>query len=124
VAKSQVKQTSVPEADTVTLPNLTAQPDNVEPNLSRADFGSEFPTHPNKGDMYLRVDVIPSVLFKWNGFKWIEISRASTDRYANNLDYIKFALSKIESGEYTLDMLAPNEQDQLEKYLNEYQPNQ
>lgn len=103
----------------VEIPQLLAQADNQEVAGSRADFGDQFPANPTKGDMFLRVDVIPSVLFKWNGYKWIEIGRTSTDRYANNLDYIKFAISKLESGEYSIDMLSPTEQDQVERVLSE-----
>lgn len=99
----------------IIIPDLTAQADND----TRADFGSEFPQEPHKGDMFLRVDVLPNRLFKWNGFKWIDIDRASTDRYVDNPAYIEYLISKIESGEYIVDYLTVSEQDRITQYLNE-----
>ena len=38
-------------------------------------FGTNFPTTANKGDMFLRVDRLPSALFKFNGQTWIEVDK-------------------------------------------------
>jgi hypothetical protein len=83
----------------------------------RADFGSKFPENPSKADMFLRVDVLPNRLFKWNGNKWIEIGRTSTDQYLYNEEYIEHLVNQIEAGDYNIDLLYENEQEQIVEYL-------
>ncbi len=82
-------------------------------------FGTEFPKDPQKGDMFLRVDYLPSRLYKWNDKKWIEISKEQTDQYAYDQEYIKHLIEKIDSGEYDVELLSAAEQDQIQRYLNE-----
>jgi uncharacterized Zn finger protein (UPF0148 family) len=52
-------------------------PDNSEAVENNSGFGIAFPTLPNKGDSYLRVDRLPSVLYKFNGTIWIEVDKSS-----------------------------------------------
>ena len=102
-----------------TSPDLSAQADNeltIPP--VQAGFGTEFPLNPQKGDMYLRVDMLPSKLFKWNEKKWIETDKTNTDSFAYDQAYIKHLVEKIASGEYEVDMLSSTEQDQIQRYLN------
>ena len=81
-------------------------------------FGSVFPTvNINKGDIFLRTDYLPSRLFKWNGEKWIEISKENTSHYAYDVKYIEHLIGKLKSGEYEVDDLSETEQDQIEEYL-------
>jgi hypothetical protein len=85
---------------------------------ANAGFGTKFPTTPQKGDMFLRVDMLPNKLFKWNGQKWIATDKTTTDRYAYEEEYIQYLLSKIRSREYTMDDLSPAERDQIMDRLN------
>ena len=95
---------------------LTAQADDVAP-FADVNFGTKFPGNPNRGDAYIRVDYLPTKLFKWNGVKWIEIDKNATDTFAYNDEYIDHLIAKIGSGEYDPDLLNPGEREQIEQRL-------
>ena len=80
-------------------------------------FGTAFPKDAVKGDMYLRMDQIPSVLYKFNGRNWIEVDKSLTDQHAYDDAYIDYLISKIESGEYDPDLLSDAERDSIERRL-------
>ena len=96
---------------------LGPTPDNVPVNDTVAGFGIEFPTAPRKGDTYLRVDRLPSVLYKYNGNTWIEVDKELNNLYAYNEAYIDHLIAKIDSGEYDPDLLSTAERDQIERRL-------
>ena len=98
--------------------DLLAQPDEDLGEYADARFGSEFPKTQKKGDMFLRVDYLPPRLFKWNGIKWIEIDKNSTDRYAYDTAYIKLLVEKLQRGEYDAEDLNEAERAQVATYLN------
>ena len=100
----------------IVIPDLSINAGETPPN---AGFGTEFPTKPQKGDMFLRVDYLPSKLYKWNEKKWIEISKEQTDQYAYDQEYIKHLIEKLDRGEYDVELLSDVEQDQIQRYLNE-----
>jgi hypothetical protein len=97
---------------------LTAQADDVAP-FADVNFGTKFPSNPNRGDAYIRVDYLPTKLFKWNGIKWIEIDKNVTDTFAYNDEYIDHLIAKIGSGEYDPDLLNPGEREQIEQRLRD-----
>ena len=80
-------------------------------------FGTAFPKDVTKGDMYLRVDQIPSRLYKFNGRGWIEVDKGLSDQHAYDDAYIDHLISKIESGEYDPDLLSDAERDSIERRL-------
>lgn len=80
-------------------------------------FGTVFPKDAAKGDMYLRVDQIPSVLYKFNGRNWIEVDKGLSDQHAYDDAYIDHLISKIETGEYDPDLLSDAERDSIERRL-------
>lgn len=81
-------------------------------------FGTSFPLSPNKGDMFLRVDQLPSVLYKFNGKSWIEVDKEKSDLYSYDTAYIDHLIEKISSGEYDPDLLTEAERLQIEHRLN------
>ncbi len=85
---------------------------------SDAGFGTRFPLNPHKGDLFLRVDMLPNKLYKWNGQKWIEVAKSTTDRYAYEEEYIKYITGKIITGEYDMDDLSKPEQEEVLKRLS------
>ena len=94
------------------------QPDNSALRSGEVKgFGIQFPTDANKGDQFLRVDQLPTVLYKYNGSKWIEVDKTLSDQYAYNTAYIDYLISKIESGEYDTDLLNDIERQQVEQHL-------
>ena len=108
------------------IPNLALtelDADNIPSSSknSTAGFGTKFPANPQKGDMFLRVDVLPNKLYKWNGQKWIEVAKSTTDRYAYEEEYIKYITQKIVSGEYDINDLSKAEQEEVLLRLDHHQ---
>jgi hypothetical protein len=100
------------------FPDLAAFADNhpILNQPAKASFGNEFPTRPDKGDMFLRTDFLPSRQYKYNGSKWIEVEKA-TEVLAYDEQYIKHLVEKIGSGEYDVEELSETEQTQIAEYL-------
>jgi hypothetical protein len=88
-------------------------------HYANVDFGTDFPSAPSKGDAYIRVDYLPSRLFKWNGVKWIEVDKNSTDSFTYNDSYIDHLIGKVASGEYDPELLNDNERQQIEQKLRD-----
>jgi hypothetical protein len=80
-------------------------------------FGTSFPTAANKGDMFLRVDQLPSRLYKFNGNIWIEIDKELSDQHAYDEAYIDHLIEKISTGEYDPELLSSAERDSIEQRL-------
>lgn len=114
-------------APALTKPITFALTDNDADNVpssntaSDAGFGTRFPANPKKGDLFLRVDTLPNKLYKWNGQKWIEVAKSTTDRYAYEEEYIKYITDKIIKGEYDMDDLSKAEQEEVLRRLTHSQ---
>ena len=90
------------------------QADNVPPILGTVTgFGTSFPTAPNRGDLFLRVDALPTVLYKYNGQQWIEVGKRTTDTYAHDEAYIDHLIDQIGNGQYDPDLLSDAEREQI-----------
>ena len=76
-------------------------------------FGIEFPNSGNKGDMFLRVDNLPSQLYKFNGTQWIKVNKNLSDGYVYDDAYIDHLIEKIGSGEYDPDLLSDAERERI-----------
>ena len=92
-----------------------ARPDDTQ---SLTSFGTQFPKFAKKGSIFVRVDLLPNRVFKFNGEKWIEINKDLTDSYLYDEESIKYLVNKIDSGEYDVDLLSDNERTQIEHYLD------
>ena len=93
--------------------NLALQADNEPISGNVSGFGIDFPQNAAKGDLYLRVDMLPTVLYIHNGKKWIEVDKDLSDSYAYDEAYIDFLIAKLESGEYDAEMLTYSEREQI-----------
>jgi len=96
---------------------LEADNDPTGPTGEVKGFGTTFPSSSSKGDMFLRVDRLPSALYKFNGKTWIEVDKALSDNYAYDDAYIDHLISKIDSGEYDPELLSDSERDHIEHRL-------
>ena len=105
----------------VVIPDFSIGAESTAP--VNASFGDTFPRNPQKGDMFLRVDMLPSKLFKWNEKKWIEVDKTKTDSFAYDRAYIQHLIEKISSGEYDVDLLTDTEKEQIKEYLNDQSKN-
>lgn len=76
-------------------------------------FGHLLPDNANKGDIFMRTDVLPNVLYKFNGSKWIEVDKSLSDNLAYDDRYIDHLISEIDSGRYDPEYLSPAEADAI-----------
>lgn len=80
-------------------------------------FGVKFPTVARTGDIYTRVDVTPHKTYKFNGTRWILMDREESTTYLQNIAYLQFLISKLDSGEYDPELLTSVEQEEISEYL-------
>lgn len=109
------------EFQAVPLPQSDLQADNVPPGAKGEvrGFGTVFPVPAVKGDMFLRVDQLPSGLYKFNGKIWIQVDKALSDNHAWDDAYIEHLIVKIGTGEYDPDLLSDAERDRIEARLRQ-----
>ena len=69
-----------------------------------------------RGDLFVKINALPTLLFKYNGEKWIDIDKKSTDRYLEN-QYIDFLIRKISTGEYDPELLNDGERECIQERL-------
>ena len=84
---------------------------------SKTSFGTSFPALASKGDTFVRVDVLPNKVYKFDGTRWIVINKSQSTSYLYDQEYIKYLVKKIESGEYDIELLSDTEKQQIEDYL-------
>jgi hypothetical protein len=103
----------------VTTDQFGLEADNVDNKITGEvrGFGTQFPASANKGDMFLRVDRLPSALYKFNGNIWIEVDKTLSDQHAYDDAYIDHLIEKIDTGEYDPELLSNAERDSIERRL-------
>ena len=108
-----------PEFQSRILTSTQLEADNApnSPTGEMRGFGTSFPANAAKGDMFLRVDQLPSMLYKFNGNLWIEVDKTLSDQYAYDTAYIDHLIEKIDSGEYDPELLSNAERDSIEQRL-------
>ena len=98
-------------------PHLRPVADHLNENPPAIGFGISFPNDPLKGNMFVRVDYLPTRVYKYNGGKWIEVDKDQNSSITYNDSYIDLLIEKISTGEYDPDFLSESERDQLEKRI-------
>jgi hypothetical protein len=107
-----IDELNLSDRDIITL-KLGLEADN-DPTVGNVKgFGTSFPTSAEKGDMFLRVDTLPSVLYKFNGAQWIKVNKNLSDSYVYDDAYIDHLIEKISSGEYDPDLLSDVERERI-----------
>jgi hypothetical protein len=96
-------------------PNLKIVADNIK--AINSDFGTSFPKSANKGDIFTRIDILPNKVFKFDGVRWIEVNKESSNTYLYNTKYLDYLIEMLDKGQYDPDLLSENERIQLEDYL-------
>jgi hypothetical protein len=86
---------------------------------TKSSFGTDFPTQPAKGDSFVRIDRVPSQLFKFNGSRWIEVDKNTTDNYTYDMAYIDHLIQLISQGTYDAELLTDAEQLQVATRLQQ-----
>jgi hypothetical protein len=99
------------------LPWMKLVADNVPGKQTNSGFGTEFPKDPGRGDTFVRVDQLPSVVYKYNGTNWMEVDKNLTDSYTYDTAYIDHLIERIASGEYDAELLSETEREQVAQRL-------
>jgi hypothetical protein len=81
------------------------------------NFGIKFPDYASKGDIFIRVDALPNRVYKFDGYKWIQVNKDQSDSYLHDKEYIKYLVTSIENGQYDVELLSENEKLEIEEYL-------
>ena len=76
-----------------------------------------FPTAPTRGSMFVRVDRMPTALFKFNGRDWIEIDKNLRDEFSYDAAYVEHLIAKVDSGEYDPELLNDGERAQIALHI-------
>ncbi len=103
------------DAFTSLYPQFALMADNAQ--KVNTNFGPAFPKMANKGDVFVRVDILPNKVFKFDGSKWIEIQKETSNSYLYDESYIQYLVSEIEKGTYDVELLSDNERALIEEYL-------
>ena len=86
---------------------------------SNTSFGTDFPKTAEKGDTFVRVDVLPNRVYKFDGIRWIAVNKEISTSYLHDQEYIKFLIKMIDKGEYDVELLSDTEKQQIEEYLTQ-----
>jgi len=84
---------------------------------SKTGFGTAFPKYADVGNVFVRVDNLPHKVFKYNGVRWIEQVKETSDTYLTDDKYLQFVIDKIGSGEFDPDILTEHEQEAIETFI-------
>lgn len=80
-------------------------------------YGGEFPKVTRTGDIYIRTDVLPHRVYKFNGTKWMIVDKNQNSSYLQNISYLQFLIQKIDQGEYDPEYLTQDEEEEISNYL-------
>ena len=86
----------------------------------KTGFGIAFPVQKSKGDSFLRVDMIPPKLYKFDGVNWIEVNKDQNTSYINDA-YLRFLLTRLAKGEITIENLTEYEREDIQNLLDQEQ---
>ena len=101
------------------LPWMGLLADNELGKEINSGFGITFPNNPERGDTFVRVDRLPSVVYKYNGKDWMEVDKNLTDSYTYDIAYIDHLIERIASGEYDAELLSETEREQVAERLQQ-----
>ena len=79
-------------------------------------FGVKFPANAQEGDFYIRSDMLPTKLFRFNGMTWDPIDKNILSEQAYSSRYIKFLVDKVAKSEYNPELLNYFEKSKIRDY--------
>lgn len=81
-------------------------------------FGIKFPETAKKGDVFVRVDMLPNRVYKQDGNgRWIEVNKNNSDTYLSNSKYVEYLIEKLDQGQYDPELLSDSEKEQIERHI-------
>jgi len=105
--------------------NIVPKNESVKPigpdldvTMNSSSFGTEFPAEAIENDYFLRVDFLPSRLYRYGKGKWLEVDKETEKNVSFDTQYIEYLIERIDSNELALEELSASEQQQITSYLN------
>ena len=89
----------------------------IKDKQAKAEFGTQFSSNAEKGDLFVRVDSLPNKLYRFNGETWIEIPKDNTTTYLTNEEYIEYLVNELAAGRIDVNDLTQKEQEEVTKVL-------
>jgi hypothetical protein len=89
---------------------------------NHSSFGPEFPSNPMLNQTFLRTDMMPSTMFKWNGLKWIEVRKDLNTSYTNDPAILSELSRKLRQGEIAWEDLTEHERESIEEWDRQNNP--
>lgn len=109
------------EGKKMSIDNLRSiRPDLIRTEDSfpnKIDFGNEFPKYSVSGDTYIRIDVLPHRVYKFNGTKWMNVEKSDNSTYLSNQQYLQYLINRLEQGKYDPELLTEIERDEIELFI-------
>jgi hypothetical protein len=102
------------------LPWMQLMTDHELGPSSATGFGTAFPANPVKGYVFVKVDIMPNRVYKYNGSDWISIDKNISDQYTYNVAYIDYLIEKIDQGQYDTELLTEREQEQIADRIKQF----
>jgi hypothetical protein len=91
--------------------------------VTQQHLGTVFPVQANKGDTFIRLDSQPTRTYKFNGAKWIEVDKLSSDLYTYDTAYIDWLIEQLSAGLYDPELLTDTEQEQITERIKQTKGN-
>lgn len=79
-------------------------------------FGSRFPEVARREDVFVRTDMVPNRKYRYDGLRWIPLGDANV--VEDDPEYIQYLISKVDAGEYDVNLLTEQEKTQIKEYLD------
>ena len=79
----------------------------------------EFTSNASNGDLLLKTDVVPTELFRYNGFAWDKIDKNLLNNSAYTREYIQVLIDKVGAGEYNPELLNGHEKQHIQQMLTD-----
>jgi len=87
--------------------------------IKPVDSGRKFPKSAEVGKLFLRSDLAPTKLFRFNGTEWNSIDKNLLHHIAYSRDYINELIKVVGEGEYNPELLNTSEKHHIEAVLTE-----
>ena len=84
---------------------------------NQTTWGRTQPLDGQKGDFWIDIGSVPTLLYKHNGDAWIAVDKNLTDQYVYNNGYIQYLIEQIDQGQYDPDLLTESEKREIETQL-------
>lgn len=81
------------------------------------NFGNIFPKEAFNDEYFIRVDTTPHKVYKFENKKWTHVDKNESIDYLQSVGYIRYLVSKIESNQYSVDLLTEQEKDEIATFL-------